>query len=154
MTRLEEIKKALANIDAPDHSRLLGDLAWMVKEFEQLGDTKYEDALAEAASKLQHFLPIGEVKAIGLLEVPAGIEALKTEIASLKRALSPFAAVAKGIPTNWPGRCRLRIDASEDGSEYLAYHSVCEEHIGTLPTIDEWLEAAEAAREAEEGVGT
>lgn len=30
MTRLDEIKKSLANIDAPDHSHLLGDLAWMV----------------------------------------------------------------------------------------------------------------------------
>ena len=39
---------------------------------------KYEQCLEDAARRLQDVLPIGKVKAIGLLEVPAGIDELTT----------------------------------------------------------------------------
>ena len=67
------------------------------------------------------------------------------EIDKLRDALAPFAAVAKGIPANWPAECKLRIDSLPDGSEYLAYHGFSCASNGTLPTIAEWREAANAA---------
>ena len=65
-------------------------------------------------------------------------EAVIGELDRLRRLLAPFAAVASGIPANWPGQCRLRIDARDDGSEYFSYHGEPEHELGALPTLDEW----------------
>jgi hypothetical protein len=70
---------------------------------------------------------------------------LEAENERLRAALSPFAAIGKTIVPNWPGCCRLRIDARLDGSEYHCYHGTPDEHLGLLPTLDEWRKAAEAA---------
>ena len=80
----------------------------------------------------------------------AKVAELEAEVARLERvckAVAPFAEVAAGIPDNWPGQCRLRIDHRLDGSEYLAYHGVSKEPLGALPFICEWRAAAEAAKE-------
>lgn len=43
-----------------------------------------EQALQEAAEILQDTIPVGEVKAIGLLEVPDAIREVKAELARLR----------------------------------------------------------------------
>jgi hypothetical protein len=68
---------------------------------------------------------------------------LRKELAEAKAALLPFARM--GIPPNWPGQCRLRIDTRNDSSEYVSYHGEAEAALGILPTIAEWREAAKAA---------
>ena len=75
------------------------------------------------------------------------IAELEAKVERIRKAVAPFAEVAAGIPDNWPGQCRLRIDHRRDGSEYLAYHGVSKEPLGTLPFICEWRAAAEAAKE-------
>lgn len=69
------------------------------------------------------------------------------KIERLKTLFEPFAKVVEGVPDNWPGECRLRIDTRDDGSEYLAYHGDPEEHLGVLPTLDQWRKAAKLATE-------
>ena len=73
------------------------------------------------------------------------------ETERLRAVAGPFAALASGIPDNWPGECRLRIDTRRDQSEFLNYHGVPEEHRGVLPTIDQWRAVAKAAAEAAKG---
>lgn len=86
----------------------------------------------------------------------ADCKRLEAEVKRLRAALVPFAAVAKGIPDNWPAECRLREDAEYLATEthrgsvmgwaqWLAYWGV--DDGGTFPKIDEWREAADAARE-------
>lgn len=50
---------------------------------------KYETCLQACSQRLQAVLPIGEVKAIGLMEVPIGIEALIRELESRPERLEP-----------------------------------------------------------------
>lgn len=69
---------------------------------------------------------------------------LRAENARLRAALAPFAAIGKTIVHNWPGECRLRI-ISEDGREGYSYHGESDEHLGVLPTLNEWRQAAEEA---------
>ena len=73
----------------------------------------------------------------------SAIEELEAEVKRLRAALQPFANM--GIPSNWPGQCRLRIDNRLDGSEFLSYHGEPEAWMGVLPTLAEWREAAKAA---------
>ena len=79
------------------------------------------------------------------------IELFESEIEQLQEIIGPFAALASGIPDNWPGYCRLRIDTRRDQSEFLNYHGVPEEHLGVLPTIDQWRAVAKAAADAAKG---
>lgn len=58
-------------------------------------------------------------------------------IKRLQAVIQPFAAVAKGIPDNWPERCRLRIDR-ENGVEFLNYHPSESKCRRILPTLGEW----------------
>lgn len=76
----------------------------------------------------------------------AETRALCDEIDRLRAALAPFADAAKGIPDNWPGWCKLRIDDRGNGMmvrEVVSYHS-CGQGGALLPTIDQWR-AARAA---------
>ena len=50
--------------------------------------SKYEQQLQAAAQRLQAVLPIGTVKAVGLMEVASGIKWLIAENAALKAALA------------------------------------------------------------------
>ena len=68
--------------------------------------------------------------------------ALKAQIERLRARLLPFAAVAKGIPGEWPGDCHLSVVYGEGHGEYLSY--VMRGVESTLPTIAEWREAAKA----------
>lgn len=74
------------------------------------------------------------------MNTPTGREIeLAAEVKRLRKAIAPFTRVASGIPGNWPGECKLRIDSSwHAGSEYLAYHGEPESDLGILPTIAEW----------------
>ena len=77
----------------------------------------------------------------------------------LRAAIAPFAAVAALIPDHWPGRCRLREDAELRrhfryfAGERLRYDQLLnywpEIDGGRLPTIAQWREAAEAAKESD-----
>lgn len=49
---------------------------WEELRAEQVNAGKYEQCLQAAAQRLQSVLPIGEVKAIGLMEVPNAIDEL------------------------------------------------------------------------------
>jgi len=77
------------------------------------------------------------------------MDALLDEIAELRRLLRQFGSIK--IPDNWPGHCKLRIDRRPDGSEYIAYYGVPEQHLGILPQICYWREAAEAGKEETDG---
>ncbi len=63
-----------------------------------------------------------------------------SDIERLRKALAPFAAVAAGIPGNWPEANHLRIDCRPDGTEHLAYHGESEAILAVLPTIRQWRE--------------
>lgn len=82
-----------------------------------------------------------------IYELVSRVDATENDAAKLRAALKPFAAVAKGIPNNWPGHCRLREDWREDLDDefhqWLAYLGVNDG--GTFPTIAEWREAAKTA---------
>jgi hypothetical protein len=77
----------------------------------------------------------------------------------LRAALAPFAAVAAGIASNWPGYCRLREGAAyrkigtphsgaQGWHQWLEYWGANEG--GSFPTIDEWRAAAEACEAKKE----
>ncbi len=79
----------------------------------------------------------------------------RAELERLRAVIKPFAVVANGIPDNWPGKCRLRIDSGPSipsrcsrRYEWVAYHGVGDDGMpdcdGLLPTIAEWHKAAEA----------
>jgi hypothetical protein len=82
----------------------------------------------------------------GCIHHPAFAELL-AERDRLKAALKPFAALAAGIPDNWPADCSLRIDdrvGKAGWYEYLSYWGRndagesldCAQPL--LPTIAEW----------------
>lgn len=73
------------------------------------------------------------------------VQVLLAELKRLRAALMPFAEVAAGIPGNWPGYCKLRVDTRGCLGEYLCYHGKPEADLGLLPTLSEWREAAETA---------
>lgn len=75
------------------------------------------------------------------LYAAARIEELEAEVARLREVLAPFAAVARGIPPDWPGHCRLKMRQRNDGSEYYGYHGVLEDYLGHLPRLDQWRQA-------------
>ena len=71
------------------------------------------------------------------------------EVDQLREALRPFADVAKGIPDNWPGECRLRVDHNPV-QEWLSYYEAGTPN-ATFPTIAEWR--AVLATQQPEGEG-
>ena len=71
------------------------------------------------------------------------------EVDQLREALRPFADVAKGIPDNWPGECRVRVDIGLV-QEWLSYYEAGTPN-ATFPTIAEWR--AVLATQQPEGEG-
>lgn len=84
----QEAKKRCAKIHAPA----------LIAEVERLRAriSILEDHLSAAASTLQEVLPIGQVKAIGLLEVPRGVEELRAEVERLRATVSSLPVDATG----------------------------------------------------------
>ena len=111
------------------------------------GANNHETLLNEAAGEIERLTcELASVTADYEKSVENLDHAMDGEVKRLKGRLAPFAAVIAGLPDNWPGECRLRIDRRNDGSEYLAYHGEPEKHLGRLPTITQWREAAETAK--------
>ena len=77
------------------------------------------------------------------------ITELEAEVDQLREALRPFADVAKGIPDNWPGECRVRVDIGLV-QEWLSYYEAGTPN-ATFPTIAEWR--AVLATQQPEGEG-
>ena len=72
------------------------------------------------------------------------------ELHRLRKAIKPFTDANLLPPDNWPAQCRMRIDnREEDGTEFLSYHGEPEEHLGILPTLDEWRALREAGEPEE-----
>ena len=71
------------------------------------------------------------------------VEKLRQRVADMKALLRQFGDI--GIPDNWPGHCKLRIDTGRDGHEHISYHGVPEQHLGILPQLCYWRQAREAA---------
>lgn len=87
-----------------------------------------EERLAQAARLLEMHLPIGAVRAVGLLEVPAGVEQLCTELTRLRE-------VERAALVLLEGSLETEFDASEV----------------TLTVIRRELEALESALKAAKG---
>lgn len=70
---------------------------------------------------------------------------LAAENKRLAKALAPFAAIAKGIPRNWPPKCVLYwADDHVPGQYFIKYHGLGED-VGA-PTIGDYQEAAKALK--------
>lgn len=93
----------------------------------------------------------GKAEEAKALEVATRNVDLEVEVAKLREVLKPFAAVAAGVPDNWPGFCpltwnqeRLRDETHFGSVSYM--HADCNT---SAPKIDDYRRAAEVLAKPE-----
>lgn len=79
---------------------------------------------------------------VGIMGTCARLQAAEQRVAELERAIAPFRDIARGIPDNWPGEARLRVEHQYTHERYFVTDAG-ERH--TMPTIAEWRRLVEVA---------